>query len=134
MEGTEYVFQYPPFGPGWFVLRCDLGPHSKPHTFTSHPFQAESALEHYNNCKTCKGHDTTRAYEPNDIVMSYGYRVRGDNVDHEWVAAANSRLEVENAKTTTGGKGRVRRLPDMGSANRSNTSTSPSSAQSGSLF
>ena len=76
MEGIEYIFQYPPFGPGWFVLRCDLGPYARPHTFTSHPFRAELALEHYNNCKTCKGHDSSKTYEPNDIVMNYGHRGR----------------------------------------------------------
>lgn len=75
VEGLEYIFEYAPFGPGWFVLRCDLGPHSPlPHIFTLHPFQEERAYEHYNNCKSCKGHDTTRSYELNDIVMKYGRR------------------------------------------------------------
>lgn len=130
VEGVEYIFEYPPFGPGWFVLRCELGPHSPPpHIFTLHPFQEERAHEHYNNCKSCKGHDTTRSYELNDIVMSYGRRVNGANVNREWVKAANLRLEANTARMA-GGKGKAKKQPEMVPANRPAPNLSSTSAGS----
>ncbi|KAK3375729.1 hypothetical protein B0T24DRAFT_591432 [Lasiosphaeria ovina] len=101
VEGSEYIFRYPAFGPGYFVLRCDLGSISTPHTFTAHPFEGNLAVEHFNNCKTCKGHDTTRQYQPDDIVSLHGHRVRGENVNEEWVRAANTRLSADISKSAT---------------------------------
>ncbi|KAK0733117.1 hypothetical protein B0T26DRAFT_797226 [Lasiosphaeria miniovina] len=101
VEGSEYIFQYPAFGAGYFVLRCGLGSISEPHTFTAHPFENALAMEHFNDYKTCKGHDTTRQYQPDDIVSLHGHRVRGENVKEEWVIAANMRLSADKAKSTT---------------------------------
>jgi hypothetical protein len=74
IEGNEYIFEYPSFGPGWFVLRCHHGEVTAPHTFDRDPLAANRALDHFNDPKAYNCHDTSKRYTLDEIVMNFGYR------------------------------------------------------------
>ncbi len=77
VEGTDYIFAYPPFGSGWFVLRCNHGLATKPllFPFTSDPFKKERlAWEHFNGSKALKCHETSKKYTDDEIMMNFAHR------------------------------------------------------------
>ncbi|KAK0615554.1 hypothetical protein B0T17DRAFT_346820 [Bombardia bombarda] len=110
VEGEDFIFQYPSFGPGWFVLRCDFGDFRPPVQFKANPFDAmiPLAMQHYNTENGCKGHVHRRReqYTADEIMQEHGHRVRGNGVNEEWVRSANHRLEIELAKTQSAKKAR----------------------------
>ena len=79
VEGEDYVFYSPVPEPGWYVLRCDQGKESEPVRFKvppfeyeeDHPLQEMPAIEHFNNTRACKGHDTTKTYTEDEIMATF---------------------------------------------------------------
>lgn len=77
VEGTDYVFEDKRFGPGWFVIRCNLSAIegvNGPFRFTRHPISTGDALSHFRDSdRTC--HDSGgRPYDMARIMMEHGHR------------------------------------------------------------
>ncbi|KAK3320498.1 hypothetical protein B0T19DRAFT_403150 [Cercophora scortea] len=107
VDGREYIFAYqmpehPPLARG-----CESrNPRANPCCISSSnpvEFRGSSSpsLDHYNNPRTCKGHDASRMYaKTEDIVRSHGHRVVGSMVNEAWVKQANTRLAERSAGGT----------------------------------
>ncbi|KAK5662274.1 hypothetical protein OQA88_8180 [Cercophora sp. LCS_1] len=73
VDGEEFIFAYPSLGPGWFVLRCDKTKFSVNPLAGIAGFQESPAIDHFQNDKTCRGHDA-RSYTMDEIIRLYGHR------------------------------------------------------------
>ncbi|KAK3682823.1 hypothetical protein B0T22DRAFT_295071 [Podospora appendiculata] len=121
VEGVDYIFPYPAFGNGWFVLRCGTGEYTAPYSFKTHPFEGSPtpANAHFiANVERCRSHSDIKLQKPgsDEILMSYGRRVSGDHeLNQAWVDNSNSRIEAERQKQLTPKK---TRRQELGVANR----------------
>ena len=80
VEGCDYIFEWPTFGPGWFVLRCDGDGSGEPYHFTSHPFEvapgktSSPAIEHVSRCSVCTNGNRFTEYTADEIIKRNGHR------------------------------------------------------------
>ncbi|KAG8160253.1 hypothetical protein KVR01_009789 [Diaporthe batatas] len=108
VEGKQYIFKDMRCGDGiWLVVWCGPGQRMP---FLEHPLRGKGALDH---CRQ-KGHpchDTgiTSAYELEDIVQEFVYRVDGsqEELTEQSIRAANEKLKREyNVSREQGKKSR----------------------------
>ncbi|KAK4162897.1 hypothetical protein QBC43DRAFT_71352 [Cladorrhinum sp. PSN259] len=117
VEGIDFMFKYPDYGPGWFVIRCPSKDDTKsPVSFKEHPLSAfgpskpSLALRHFNNDDgTCYGHSAykKKPYSSAEIMELFGHRVRGVHgarVDEGWVTSSNEMLKSDGSKEKVVGK------------------------------
>ncbi|KAK3332620.1 hypothetical protein B0T19DRAFT_457514 [Cercophora scortea] len=122
VEGLDYIFPFPAFGAGWFVLRCGTGEYTAPYSFKTHPFEGSPtpANTHFiANVERCKGHDDIKLQKSSsdEILKFYGRRVSGSPaLNQAWVDNSNSRIEAERQKQSTPKK---LRRQELAPANRS---------------
>ncbi|EPE08615.1 hypothetical protein F503_04202 [Ophiostoma piceae UAMH 11346] len=96
VEATDYVFEYAPFGCGWFVLRCARGMDLPAVVFDSHPLCDRGralGLAHFND-GTCKYHEH-KTYTEEEMMVAYARRVvdEGDeDVTVHWAAESNEHI------------------------------------------
>ncbi|ROW08589.1 hypothetical protein VPNG_06225 [Cytospora leucostoma] len=136
--GVEYIFKDERCGPGWYVIRCNLGKQpgiNPPWEFHTHPLENDTALAHFNDpFATC--HDSNRHYTIESIIREFAHRVTGDDLTEEAVNDANDKLKESllqgppkgSAKKQRKGKERANNTGSRFRAtNRAGTSDSDSS-------
>ncbi|KAK3384601.1 hypothetical protein B0T24DRAFT_609078 [Lasiosphaeria ovina] len=148
VEGQDFIFRYPNFGDGWFIIRCDGDQHrsSIDCKFTDHPLKYNRAFSHFRQPvgrHKCHDVDVSGIYSPDEIVRKFGYRVWGDEVTDLWVEQSNNITQASHklkpapaSKKTTPRSNRAsaRRPPESNglmSPSRATGITSPSRAAGG---
>lgn len=104
VRGQDYIFPFSPLGRDWFVVRCNLGEAGSEsvYKFTSHPMtrrgglDSSPAMRHFKYLKNCTGHKA-RSYTIPEIILEFGYRVVGDEVNEKWVTESNQKLRSNYA-------------------------------------
>lgn len=74
VEGEEYIFTSPGFGPGYFILRCNHGLATKPTRFTVHPFETDEATKHFNSGRPETCHESPKQYTDEEIMTKFAHR------------------------------------------------------------
>ncbi|KAK3998143.1 hypothetical protein QBC44DRAFT_565 [Cladorrhinum sp. PSN332] len=110
VEGTDFVFKYPDYGSGWFVIRCpatDTNGNKCPVSFREHPLSSpdpelpSAGNRHFNEDIHCSGHKTKKGGFTNGEIMDrFGHEVfgpRGARVDESWVTASNEKLKSKSS-------------------------------------
>ncbi|KAL2019406.1 hypothetical protein VTK56DRAFT_9697 [Thermocarpiscus australiensis] len=107
VEGLDYIFRYPRFGPGHFVIRCDADAETSSVVYRFEglaPLSRNRAIKHFSDdSPKQRCHDITVSgrYTEEEIVRKFGYRVvdeKGNNVTREWAARSNGRLQATRKK------------------------------------
>ena len=115
----DYVFQYAPFGPGWFVLRCRDSSGTMPIIFETHPLKpirdnnvedlgtgsgaavtSPPGLQHFNET-ACNYHDRTHTYTEESMMLAFAQRVvdeDSEDVTDEWARESNEHLQEKLAR------------------------------------
>lgn len=82
IQPWDYIFEYPEFGPGWFVLRCvpdealDAKDHPSTHLKEDRPNPLKAAFRHFRS-PYCKNHNKDRNwawFTDDEIMKTYSYR------------------------------------------------------------
>lgn len=98
VEGTDFVFKYPDYGPGWFVIRCTPKDGSSAAVcFKEHPLStvginsSSPAKRHFNESHKCSGHNTTDTKKLSSIEIMEAYSYRGMSPDLRLAASTYDR-------------------------------------------
>ncbi|AEO59101.1 hypothetical protein MYCTH_2111332 [Thermothelomyces thermophilus ATCC 42464] len=131
VEGLDFMFQYPPLGPGFFVVRCDS--QRIEHHFEKDPLRMygnRTQLARHFSARNARCHMWDRGSRPptvEEIIRNWGYRGRPlksvvenngkDDVNSEWVAESNESLrhngKLMGKKTADGSHRRVPERPQF---------------------
>lgn len=77
VDGEEYIFKDARCGPGWHVIRCNIGKMesvNSPTRFTQHPLEDNVALDHFNQKLKCHPVPPKNKYTEEMIIQKFAYR------------------------------------------------------------
>ncbi|KAH6617787.1 hypothetical protein B0J18DRAFT_261321 [Chaetomium sp. MPI-SDFR-AT-0129] len=137
VEGTDFIFRYPDFGPGYFVVRCDR--REAIHRFERDPFLRATGphqrglsqlVSHFNLVSLkCHPREEARLFSADEIVKKFGYRVvdhDGDDVDTDWVEHSNYRLASNGANSNNNNRTNTNTGTNTSSRTNTNNNTNTS--------